>query len=399
MANIKLKFRPSSVNGKCGTLYYQVTHKRITRQQKTNYRIHAKEWDVEKSSIIIPNKQTSRVKTLIRIKSSIDEELKSFDYIIALFKKQGTAYTADDLFSSFNNREIFLFKFMKGIISSLKKIGKHRTAETYISALNSFRHFRQDTDIILNDINSETIQLYEEYLRFNGLSLNSSSFYMRILRAVYNRAVEKGFTEQRYPFKHVYTGISKTIKRALSLKRIKRLKELQLKNNYYIFARDMFLFSFYTRGMSFVDMAYLKKSDIQNGILTYKRRKTRQKLFVKWEKCMQEIVEKHKLPDSPYLLPIINPDSSINERKQYIYAGHNINKHLKVIGRKLGISIPLTMYCARHSWASIAKSKNVPLSIISESMGHDSENTTKIYLSTLDNTAIDKANKMIINLL
>lgn len=150
------------------------------------------------------------------------------------------------------------------------------------------------------------------------------------------------------------------------------------------------------RVMSFVDMAYLRKKDLNGNILSYRRRKTGQQLFIKWEKCMQEIVEKYDNPLSQYLLPIIKPFSEIDERKQYIYTAHNINRSLKVIGNQLGLSVPLTMYVSRHAWASIAKSKNVPISVISEGMGHDSEATTRIYLASLDTMAIDKANSMIL---
>ena len=111
---------------------------------------------------------------------------------------------------------------------------------------------------------------------------------------------------------------------------------------------------------------------------------------------MQEIVDKYDTTGSTFLLPIIKPLSNIEERKQYIYAGHNINRSLKVIGSQLGLSVPLTMYVSRHAWASIAKSKNVPISVISEGMGHDSEATTRIYLASLDTMAIDKANSMIL---
>ncbi|MDO4756114.1 MAG: tyrosine-type recombinase/integrase, partial [Parabacteroides sp.] len=161
-------------------------------------------------------------------------------------------------------------------------------------------------------------------------------------------------------------------------------------------ARDMFLFSFYTRGMSFVDMAYLRKRDLKGGILTYRRRKTGQLLFIKWEKCMQMIVEKYEGIHSNYLLPIIKPFSEVDERKQYLYAAHCINRSLKIIGCRLNLSIPLTMYVSRHSWASIAKNKQIPISVISEGMGHDSEATTRIYLASLDTVAVDKANHIIL---
>ena len=162
------------------------------------------------------------------------------------------------------------------------------------------------------------------------------------------------------------------------------------------FARDMVLLSFYTRGMSFVDMAYLRKKDLQNGVLSYRRRKTGQQLFIKWEKCMLEIVKKYNNPLSEYLLPIINPNAKTDARKQYIYTLHNINRNLKLLGNQLGLPLSLTMYVARHTWASIAKSKKIPISVISEGMGHDSEATTRIYLASLDTTAIDKANSIIL---
>ena len=66
------------------------------------------------------------------------------------------------------------------------------------------------------------------------------------------------------------------------------------------YARDIFMFSFYTRGMSFIDMAYLKKKDLQNGVLSYRRHKTDQQLFIKWEKPMQKIVDKYNTIESSY---------------------------------------------------------------------------------------------------
>ena len=164
------------------------------------------------------------------------------------------------------------------------------------------------------------------------------------------------------------------------------------------FARDIFMFSFYTRGMSFIDMAYLKKKDLQGGTLSYRRQKTGQQLFVKWEKPMQEIVDKYNTNGTPYLLPIIR-DMNADIRRQYKNAAHLVNDKLKKLGEKLGLTVPLTSYVARHGWASIARSRNIPLAIISEAMGHDSEKTTRIYLASLYTTSVDKANSRILKAL
>ena len=113
---------------------------------------------------------------------------------------------------------------------------------------------------------------------------------------------------------------------------------------------------------------------------------------------MQEIVEKYENPLSEYLLPIIKPMNG-DKRTQYQNAMYLINRKLKNIGKMVSVQQPLTMYTARHSWASVAKNKNVPISVISEGMGHDSEMTTQIYLASLDTAIVDKANRMILDLL
>lgn len=169
-------------------------------------------------------------------------------------------------------------------------------------------------------------------------------------------------------------------------------------NEWDVRARDMFLFSFYTRGMSFIDMAYLKKTDLRNGVLSYRRSKTGQTLSVQWESCMQQILDHYpSRGDSEYLFPIIRHSLS-DKRRQYKNSLARINRNLKELGRVIGLSAPLTMYVARHSWASIAHSEGIPLSVISEGMGHDNEKTTQIYLASLEHSVVDKANRKILKL-
>ena len=395
MASIKVKFRPSTNENKEGTIYYQVIQNRVIRQLKTDYRLFMHEWSEDNGSIIATN--NNRQNYLQSTQEHIDWDIKRLQSIIAHLECKRIKYTADDVVSTFQKQanEQSLFNFMQSIIVQLQQMGKQRTSETYRCTLKSFMEFRDDKDILLEDIDSDLMLMYEVYLRNKGLTKNSTSFYMRILRAVYNRAVEKDLTTNRIPFKHVYTGIDKTIKRAISLKAIKQIKNLDLSLQPSLdFARDMFLFSFYTRGMSFIDMAYLKEKDLSNGILSYRRRKTGQQLFIRWEKRMQEIVDKYATDYySPYLLPILQYPDNRNQYKNVLY---RTNKSLKEIAKMIGLSIPLTLYVARHSWASIAKSKNIPISVISEGMGHDSEMTTQIYLASLDNAVVDRANAQIL---
>lgn len=400
MASIKVKYRPSTTNGKEGSIYYQIIHGRTVRQIGTDFRVFDTEWDKEASSVkIMPETNENRKQYLYSVSERIGWDIRRLQAIIAQCDRQGGSYSAYNIVEKFNCHAngLSLFGFMQDTISQLKQLGKVRTSETYTAALASFMKFREGQDILLCEIDSDTMMLYEAWLKFNGNCPNTTSFYMRILRAVYNRAVEKELTEQKYPFKHVYTGIGKTVKRALPLKSIKRIKELDLTLKPHLdYARDMFLFSFYTRGMSFIDMAYLKKSDLNNSVIIYRRRKTGQQLTIKWEKCMEDIIVKYDgCSTAKYLLPIItNPCAE--ERTQYRNAISRINVALKEVARLAGLNMPLTMHLARHCWASIAKSKNIPLSVISEGMGHDSEETTRIYLASLDTNAVDKANSLIL---
>ena len=400
MASVKVKFRPSSVNGKEASIYYQVIHNRTVRQIKTDCRIFESEWNGKTSAVAVSALASNERKSYLQsVASRIEWDVKRLTTIISLLEKGNKSYTVDDILMKFNRQSDgqSLFLFMQGIIGQLKRLNRIRTSETYAATLSSFMKFRDGQDILLCEIDGDIMMLYEAWLKANGNCPNTTSFYMRILRAVYNRAVEKELTEQKYPFKHVYTGIDKTVKRAVPLKAIKRIKELDLTLKPHLdYARDMFLFSFYTRGMSFIDMAYLKKSDLKNGILTYRRRKTGQQLTIKWEKCMEEIVTKYEdRSATQYMLPIITSPFA-NERVQYRNALYRVNTALKEVARLVNISIPLTMYCARHGWANIAKSKNIPLSVISEGMGHDSEETTRIYLASLDTSVVDRANSLIL---
>ena len=402
MISIKLKFRPSTVIGKEGSLYYQVICKRVVRQIITEYKIFTDEWNSDTGSLIINMADLVRRSYLFAIQQKIEWDSKRFQHIIKRMSSLNNLFTADALVKEFLDQsyEITLFNYMQLTITRLWKQGQYRTSETYTATLNSFREFRNGVDIYFEDIDSNLLLAYEYHLKAKSLLPNTISFYMKRLRAVYNKAVDDGYAEHKNPFKRVFTSSEKTIKRAIPLKYIKRLKEMDLTYSASkSFARDMFLFSFYTRGMSFVDIAYLQKKDLKGNILRYRRKKTGQVLSIQWEKCMKEIADKYSSSImSPYLFSIIdNPDG--DTRKQYHNVQSLINRHLKEIGTVLNLSIPLTMYVARHSWASIARSEGIPVSVISEGMGHDSEATTQIYLASLETQIIDEANRKILRLL
>ena len=282
MASIKIKFRSSTVADHEGSIYYQIIHDREPRQLLTDYKVFPSEWDNNRSMVVI-NQKSERKAFILSMRERIRWDVERLTKIIRKLDNNGLTYTADDVIEEFHRyaNEYSLFNFMESIIIKLKQNGKVRTSETYTVTLNSFKKFRQDEDIMLDCLNSEVMEAYEAWHQKRGVSPNTISFYTRILRAVYNRAVENEIIENRNPFRHVYTGVDKTVKRALPLPIIKKIKSLDLSLTPALdFARDMFILSFMLRGMSFIDMAYLRKTDLSNGYITYRRRKTGQQLKI-----------------------------------------------------------------------------------------------------------------------
>lgn len=400
MTSIKLKFKPSTNPDKEGALVFQLIQNRSVRRIKSKYRIFGNEWDKAAGRIIMPQPDSPRYSLLSIIRSNTEWSLKELEKISMKLESSGHGCNIDDVIREFANSGETecgsVFNFIRAQALHRRQIGKTRSGETYQATLNSFMRFRKGIDLTFDMMDSKLVEFYEANLRAKGLSRNTTSFYMRILRTNYNMAVEKGLTQDTHPFRHVYCGIDKAAKRSITLAEIKKIKELDLSRREALnFARDMFIFSFCTRGMSFIDMAYLKKNDLKNGYLTYRRRKTGQLLTIEWTRHMQEILDRYKPNPTQYLLPIIMRENGL-ERRQYQNQMARVNRNLKKISSLARLSVPLSLYYSRHSWATIARGKEIPLSVISEGLGHDSETTTQIYLDSIKSHEVDKANREIL---
>ena len=399
MTSIKLKFRPSTAPGKEGSLVFQLIQGRSVRRITSEYKIFAEEWDGKTGKILLPAPSSPRYAFLASMKAELYWQLDRLSRMVQECEKATGAVRLDEIVAAFSpNVETpdSVFNFIREQIRHKKRLGKVRSAETYRSMLNSLMYFRKGREMTFGMMDGGLMELYEAWMLQNGLTRNTTSFYMRILRTNYKLAVEKGLTADRHPFRHVYCGMDKTVKRSIPFSDIKKINDLDLSRKPSLdFARNMFMFSFCTRGMSFVDMAYLKKTDLDGGCLTYRRKKTGQLLTVEWTWQMQAIIDKYKPNATRYLLPIITREDG-SERRQYQNMMRKTNRLLKDIARLAGLPLPLSMYYTRHSWATIARGRAVPLAVISEALGHDSETTTQIYLDSIKSSEVDKANSMIL---
>lgn len=383
MATVKVKLRPSTVPGKAGTIYYQLTHLRQVKQITTKIHLHPQDWDSNKAQIIF----TDSTSYLLQCK--IDRDLDRLKKIIYKIDAECANYTVNEIIEKFyqTTADYSITDFFTQQIQKLKNDNRRGTARNYSKTLKSLKAFMKNTDSTFNIVTEQFVESYNTFLIQRGVVRNTISFYMRIFRSVYNKAVTQKIIEQTFPFKNVYTGVDRTRKRAVTETVISQLLSIDLKKSKALqFARDLFIFSFYARGMAFVDIVYLKKSNIQNGYITYVRHKTGQELTIRIETRLQNIINQYEKKDSPYLFPILNTEDENKAYSQYEIALNYYNRQLKRLSKLLEPNINLSSYTPRHTWATTARNKNVPLSIISAGMGHSSEKTTLIYLTKIDNS-------------
>ena len=391
MATIKIKLRASSVAGKEGTIYYQITHHRIVRQISTNIHILPENWDRKQQCF-------SQSEVNAALQSRIQGDMTLLRRIIKELNTAGVPYTAEDIVQRFRKPDhtVMMLAFMQEQIDLLRQCNRLGTAQNYEYVMHRFARFLSG-DIPMTAVTESLIEQFNADLSQRGMVRNTISFYMRILRSVYNKAVRKGLVEQTAPFKNVYTGIDRTRKRAVGENVIARFIGLDLSRSAPLaLARDLFLFSFYTRGMAFVDMAYLRREHIRDGRIRYVRRKTGQEIVIRVEPEMQRIIERYADGERPYVFPVLKDENPEKAYAEYRTALTYYNRLLKKLCTLAGIPQRLSFYTARHSWATAARNHQVPVSVISAGMGHTSERTTQIYLTMLENSVIDNANRGIL---
>ena len=292
-----------------------------------------------------------------------------------------------------------VFTFWEEVVNDLKESKKHGNMNAYKNTLSAFKKFRKNKDLEFASLKYKTVKEFDSYLLSNGLQVNGISFHMRTLRALYNRAVKEGIaSKENYPFDEYKIKREKTVHRALTKDEVKRIRDLEFDDFYLKLAQDLFMFSFYTRGMSFIDIAYLQVKNIHNDRLQYRRSKTGQMFTIKLTAEAKAILEKYAdlTKKDNYLFPIVQHE----EKKftEYKSVMRITNKKLKEIGKLAECSIPVTTYVARHSWATIAKRGGISTTVISEGLGHATEHITQVYLDGFENSVLDDANDIITNL-
>lgn len=381
-------------------LVFQVIHRRRKKLIYTSFKLQEQDFDAVKEKILYRSGCFSRVE-IRRMNHRITKEGAKIRSLIENLERRQPDFTADDFLNCYYERreDDLLFTFINSCIHRKLMQGKEGTAAAYTSTRSSLQRFVGGESLRLKDVTAFFVKDYESFLLNSGVCRNTVSYYIRNLRAIYNQAVNGGtLVSDGKPFQHVQTSPAKTVKRAMSRDYTRQFARIALMHDPKLeFVRDLFMFSFYARGMSFVDIVFLKKENVRNGVIEYFRHKTHQCIRIAITDKLRQIMELYA-NESSYVFPVIDEQSDMSPYRQYRTALGNAVRRLKRISRMMGMDVPLTTYVARHSWATQAKECGAPVSVISEGLGHTSEKTTRIYLKEFDQSVLDQVNDLVSDL-
>lgn len=292
--------------------------------------------------------------------------------------------------------------FAEQLITQMMEVGRTGNALVYQTAVNRFTSFCNNRDVYFSDIDYTLLDKFSHHLIKSGLKQNSISNYFRSIRAIYNKAIKSKIVDRsNYPFAEFSIKSEKTAKRAISKDDIIKLKQLDLKaNSTAEKSLKCFLLSFYLRGISFTDLVYLKQSNIVDGRVVYKRRKTHKNYTIKLFPQAQELFNQLNVDGSDYLLPILpntTKEDSLETKKVIRQFIKTTNKYLKRMSEQVELSSPVTTYTSRHAFATIAKRLGYSNELIAEALGHEYGNKiTNIYLDSFEPEVLDAMHELVI---
>ena len=292
------------------------------------------------------------------------------------------------------NKYDSFFEFGEAKVLELQASQRFGTASNYSRLISVLRKFANGRDVKFNEVNYEFLMDFERYhLSKPTNSINGVASYMRTLRAIYNRGIKEGIIKREaYPFYNYQIKTTPTEKRAIKLESIKKILQLEIDpEDFMIHYRNYFILSYMLFGMSFIDMAFLKVENIRGGRIKFQRKKTSKLYDIKITAPLKKILDyyiKDKDPED-FILPIIKRDKLELQYKDAKDALHRYNDGLKRLAKRCEIDEKLTSYVSRHSFATHAMLKDIPLMAISEMLGHSKINTTQIYLKSLPSNIMD----------
>jgi integrase len=385
-------------------LVMRLGHNERTTSIPLNISLLKKDWD-EKARIV--RKTYSGTNSITRINNSIQKsKADAMDIILKLNESgllQNLSITDIRKRIARKNSSSSFFDYTNQIIEDLKSANRIGTARSYKGVVAVLKTFTNERDLLFKDITYSFLTKFENSHLSKGNSYNGLSVYVRAIRAIFNKAVKDGLIDKEsYPFYDYKIKSVPTEKRALDVGLLQTIVNKKIAAKSICFnARNYFVASYMMYGMNFSDMAYLKKTNIVDGRIQYRRRKTSKLYDIKITPNLNKILQHYILKNgnSTYIFPIIKREGAIFEDKDIQWARKRYNKKLKKLAELCKIEQNLTSYVSRHSFATQAMLQQIPLNAISTMLGHSSLKTTEVYLKSLPSNILDDYNSKILQVI
>ena len=375
------------------TVYLRFTNNQKSRYVSTGIKVPVSEWDFDKQTPISTNQS---------IQFQILEHIERYRKRIKRLEALEIDATLDNIIDDSHTINCTVSDYFDRVIKRLEETDKFGTASKYKATISLLHQFNMG-NVRFSDINLKYLEDFELALTRKGNKTNSIATKFSVLKALYNKALtEKIFVCKENPFEKykVQKLWTSTRKRAIQKEDILRLIDAEMPETnspYTEMTRDIFLFSYFSAGINFKDIAMLRYSDIKNDRIYYRRHKTGKEITFGLLPQSRAIIAKYGNPnrsENDYIFPILNcqihkTKLQINDRIHKVL-GH-INRELKIWSKHIGLNTNLTTYVARHTYATVLKKSGVNVALISESLGHSSLTTTQIYLDSFGNSQIDEA--------
>lgn len=375
----------------------RLCHFRKTTAISLSYSISKNDWDIEKGKV----KKTFRgVASISRLNNMLlKEKTRATDIINLLFEKGEIDFLSitqiKDKIVRKNKYESF-FEFGYSLVEDLKISRRYGNARNYSGVLGTLKSYNKNRDLKINELNYGYLLKLERDFLAKGNSINGLASYMRTIRAIYNKAINAGLVDRSsYPFVNYKIRTTPTKKRAINIEYLKSILELKLDKKLVLFHyRNYFLASYFIYGISFIDLAFLKVKNVQQGRIKYQRRKTYKIYDIKVSEQLEVILSFYLMNKNgdDFIFPIIKREAPEQQYLDAEWERHRYNKGLKEIAKLCNISATLTSYVSRHSFATQAMLNDVPLQVISAMLGHERLSTTQIYLKSLPSNLLDQYN-------
>ncbi len=376
----------------------RLTHLRKTTSIALGHSILEKFWDYSNQKVRTSFKGVSSVN---KFNNSLDKEkIKVSDKINELYDKGVLNFLSIKQVKEkvvVQNSYDSFFNYGYSLVDEMNNSLRFGSANSYYYVLGLLKKYCDDKDLKFNELNYDFLKKFESHHLAKGNTINSLAVYMKTIRAIYNKGIKEGLIEMdAYPFKNYKIRTKPTKKRAIDITYIRKILDLKIENDNIIYNyRNYFIASYMLYGISFMDLAFLKIHNIEDGRIKFQRKKTSKLYDIKITDQLKEIFNfytKCKEKDE-FIFPIIKRSSPDLQYKDVIWARNRYNKGLKDIAKLCGIEQTLTSYVSRHSFATNAMLQNIPLQAISTMLGHSKLNTTQIYLKTLPNNILDDYNE------